>query len=131
MDVFKRFAAFIFILFIIMFFLLLLQKKGTKGKESGKDNHTLFVRPLHRPQRRYQTGCGSHLFRFASAQSKTYLNRKISLALFCLFSLNQRITVSDFKSPVRIIYSAYRRKQIFLEKLSLFKQTKERGSMKS
>jgi len=35
--------------FYLCYFLLLLQKKVTKEKESGKDNLSQFVRPLHRP----------------------------------------------------------------------------------
>ena len=42
------------------------------------------------------------------------LTEKSLLHYFVYFSLNQRITVSDFKSPMRIIYSEYRRKQISL-----------------
>jgi hypothetical protein len=38
-----------FFILLLCSFLLLLQKKGTKEKESGKDNLSLFVRPLHRP----------------------------------------------------------------------------------
>jgi len=38
------------------YFLLLLQKKVTKEKETGKDNLALFVRPLHRPLRATKQG---------------------------------------------------------------------------
>jgi hypothetical protein len=36
-------------LLLLCYFLLLLQKKVTKEKETGKDNFSLFVRLLHRP----------------------------------------------------------------------------------
>jgi hypothetical protein len=48
------------------YFLLHLQKKVIKEKESGKDNRIRFVRPLHTALTRHQTKCGSHLFRVAS-----------------------------------------------------------------
>jgi len=48
---------------------LLLQKKVTKEKESGKDNLGLFVRPLHKPlpatkqvEVRAFSGLPSHVF---------------------------------------------------------------------
>ena len=51
-------------------FLLLLQKKVTKEKESGKDNRSCFspIAQCHFPLQK--TGSGSHLFRFALAPHK-------------------------------------------------------------
>ena len=82
-------------------FLLLLQKKVTKEKESGKDNRSCFspIAQCYFPLQK--TGSGSHLFRFALAPHKknAAILKLISVIVRLLIICEKKGDASPFQKP--------------------------------
>jgi hypothetical protein len=80
---------------------LLLQKKVTKEKESGKDNRSCFspIAQCHFPLQK--TGSGSHLFRFALAPHKknAAILKLISVIVRLLIICEKKGDASPFQKP--------------------------------